>query len=60
MIKELNLDHYAVQEMDAKELKETEGGAGPLILVAGAVIGVLVVGALVGYGVYKFVDWLTH
>jgi lactobin A/cerein 7B family class IIb bacteriocin len=60
MIKELNLDHYAVQEMDAKELKETEGGAGPLILVIGAVVGVLVVGALVGYGVYKFVDWLTH
>lgn len=39
---------------------KTEGGAAPLILVAGAVVGVLLVGALVGYAVYKAVDWLTH
>jgi hypothetical protein len=30
------------------------------VAAAGAtVVGVVVVGALVGYGVYKFVDWAT-
>ena len=56
----MNLNQYGVQEMEENELRETVGGAGPLLLVAGAVGGVLLVGALVGYAVFKAVDWLTH
>ena len=48
------------KEMEENELRETVGGVGPLLLVAGAVVGVLLVGALVGYAVFKAVDWLTH
>ncbi|CAM3861530.1 class IIb bacteriocin, lactobin A/cerein 7B family [Aquirufa aurantiipilula] len=55
-----NLNQYDVLELDNVELEKTEGGAAPLILVAGAVVRVLLVGALVGYAVYKAVDWLTH
>ena len=56
----MNLNQYGVQEMEENELRETVGGGGPLLLVAGAVVGVLLVGALVGYAVFKAVDWLTH
>ncbi len=58
----LNLNQYGVQEMDANELKGTEGGVLPLVAAGAVVAGaaVLVVGALVGYAVYKAVDWLLH
>lgn len=35
-----NLKNYGVQELDAKEIKETQGG-GILAWLAGAIVGVL-------------------
>jgi hypothetical protein len=41
---------------------ETEGGIAPIVVAAavvGAGVGVIIIGAAVGYGIYKLIDWAT-
>ena len=49
-------------DMSNKEMVDTEGGVAPIVVAAaivGAGIGVIIVGAVVGYGIYKLIDWAT-
>ncbi|TDE01964.1 class IIb bacteriocin, lactobin A/cerein 7B family [Flavobacterium hiemivividum] len=60
----MNLEALKLEEISFQESQEIEGGvAVPVavaVVAAGAtVVGVIVVGAVVGYGIYKFVDWAT-
>ena len=49
-------------DLSQKEMIETEGGIAPILVAAAVVgtgVGIIVVGAAVGYGIYKLVDWAT-
>lgn len=49
-------------DLSQKEMFETEGGIAPIVVAAavvGAGVGIIVVGAAVGYGIYKLIDWAT-
>lgn len=53
---------FGLAELNNEELENTNGGvalAGAAAIAAGAglVIGAVVVGAAVGYGVYKLCEW---
>jgi lactobin A/cerein 7B family class IIb bacteriocin len=54
-----NLENFGVQELNAKEMEETNGGVAILGVLAVVAVGagVLVVGAAVGYGLYRLVKW---
>ena len=60
-----DLSSFGVVELDKMDLKETNGGAAPLVGAAaiaagvGIVAGALVVGVAVGVGIYYGVKWLT-
>jgi hypothetical protein len=60
----LNIAEFSVVELKNSELNNTNGGV-PWALIgayaaAGATgVGIIIVGAAVGYGVYKLVDWAT-
>ncbi len=61
-----NLGAYNVQELQSDELLTIDGGepitAGAVAVAVGvgvAAVGVVLVGAAVGYGIYKLVDWAT-
>jgi lactobin A/cerein 7B family class IIb bacteriocin len=49
-------------DLSQKEMIETEGGIAPIVVAAavvGAGVGIIVVGAVFGYGIYKLIDWAT-
>jgi lactobin A/cerein 7B family class IIb bacteriocin len=49
-------------DLSHKEMIETEGGIAPIVVAAavvGAGVGVIIIGAAVGYGIYKLIDWAT-
>ena len=49
-------------DLSQKEMIETEGGIAPIVVAAavvGAGVGIIVVGAAFGYGIYKLIDWAT-
>ncbi len=51
-----------LEEMSHHEMDKTDGGVAPIVVAAavvGAGIGVIVVGAAVGYAIYKLVNWAT-
>jgi lactobin A/cerein 7B family class IIb bacteriocin len=54
-----NLENFGVQELNTKEMEETNGGVAILGVLAVVAVGagVLVVGAAVGYGLYRLVKW---
>ena len=49
-------------DLSHEEMIETEGGIAPIVVAAavvGAGVGVIIIGAAVGYGIYKLIDWAT-
>jgi hypothetical protein len=60
----MNLDVLNLEEISFQESQETNGGAVPAAVAVAAAcgvgLGVILVGAAVGYGVYCFVDWATR
>lgn len=48
-------------ELNSDELRNTDGGHPVLVVIAAVVVirGALIVGAAVGYALYKLVDWAT-
>ena len=49
-------------DLSYEEMIETEGGIAPIVVAAavvGAGVGVIIIGAAVGYGIYKLIDWAT-
>ena len=49
-------------EMSNDEMDNTDGGIAPIVIAAGIVgagVGVIIIGAAVGYGIYKLVNWAT-
>ena len=59
----MNLEALNLKEISFHESKKIDGGVvAPAIAVAAAVgvgLGVIIVGAAVGYGIYLLVDWAT-
>ena len=50
-------------EMSHQEMENTEGGVAPIVVAAGicaAGVGVIIVGAVVGYCIYRLIDWATR
>ncbi len=50
-------------DLSHEEMIETEGGIAPIVValaVVGAGVGVIIIGAAVGYGIYKLIDWVTR
>lgn len=50
-------------DLSHKEMIETEGGIAPVLVavaVVGAGVGVIIIGAAVGHGIYKLIDWVTR
>jgi len=59
----MDLKSLNLQELSVNESREIDGGVAPAIAVAAAVgvgLGVIVVGAAVGYGIYCLVSWATR
>lgn len=61
----LELNAPGISLLTEEELTIAEGG-NPIVVavvvaagVGAGVVGVLIVGAAVGYGVYRLVDWIT-
>ena len=58
----MNLEALNLKEMSIQESKETEGGVIHAVAFAAACgvgLGIIVVGCVVGYGIYRLVDWAT-
>lgn len=59
----MDLKSLNIEELSIQESREIDGGVAPVIAVAAAVgvgLGIIVVGAAVGYGIYCLVDWATE
>jgi hypothetical protein len=58
----MNLEALNLKEMSIQESKETDGGVIHAVAVAAACgvgLGIILVGCVVGYGIYRLVDWAT-
>jgi hypothetical protein len=57
----MEISKLNLKELSINEQKEIEGGH-PVVVVAAVVctaVSLVVIGAVVGYGIYKLVDWAT-
>jgi lactobin A/cerein 7B family class IIb bacteriocin len=59
----MNLEAFNLEEISLQESKEIDGGVVPAAVAVAAAcgvgLGVIIVGAAVGYGIYCLVDWAT-
>lgn len=58
-INALEIEKFGVIELNTEELENTDGGVAPLIPILIVVVGAIVVGAVVGYAIYRLIDWAT-
>ena len=58
-INALEIEKFGVIELNTEELENTDGGVAPLIPILIGVVGAIVVGAVVGYAIYRLIDWAT-
>ena len=59
----MKLDALNLTELNFEEKRDIDGGVPHALAVAavcGAGLGVILVGCLVGYGIYRLVDWATR
>jgi lactobin A/cerein 7B family class IIb bacteriocin len=54
------LQSMGLQEIEVNEMINVEGGIAPIIIVGAIYLGSAVAGGLVGYGLYKALDWALN
>ena len=58
----MEISKLNLTELSINEQKEIDGGVHPIVAgaaVVGTGLAIIVIGACVGYGIYKLVDWAT-
>ena len=59
----INVQNYGLEEISKKEQRSLNGGVAGLAAIAigvGCTAGGLLIGAAVGYGIYKLVKWISN